>query len=80
MSRLLNVLMALGALHVAEGGADKSDETGEVDADGQEATALQPQAGDWAVLTTGWKDDNCNAAEAFTDLVSVTFSDVGDSS
>jgi hypothetical protein len=80
MSRLLKVMMALGAMQVAACGSDKAGETGAVDEDSEESTSLKPQSGDWTVMTSGWNDDNCNAEEALTDIVTVTFSDIGESS
>ena len=41
---------------------------------------IQPQTGDWTISTTGWTDDDCNAAENLTVPTSITFSDVGSSS
>ena len=61
-------------------GSDKGGDTGAEDAGEGETAALQPESGDWDVVTSGWSDDNCNAEAALTDVVTVTFSDVGDSS
>lgn len=80
MSKLLKILMAMSILQVTGCGNDKLDETGEVSTDGQDTEALQPQSGDWTVVTNGWSNDNCNAEEALTDVVLVTFSDVSESS
>ena len=35
-------------------------------------TGIQPQVGDWPVITTGWTDDECNAAEGLSVPTSVT--------
>lgn len=80
MSRTLNVLLALCTLQLLACGADKDEETGAADGtdgtDGAPQPALQPKSGDWDIVTSGWSDDNCNAEAAFTDLVTVTFSEI----
>ena len=41
---------------------------------------IQPQSGEWTIVTTGWVDDECNAAKMLSDLTSVTFADVSETS
>jgi hypothetical protein len=65
--------MILWVVFLAACGTDTVEE---VDTDAQEVDTIQPQSGDWTVVTSGWSNDNCNATEALTDVVSVTFSDV----
>lgn len=72
--------MALCTLPLLACGAEKDDDTGAADGEDGEPAALQPESGDWDVVTSGWSDDNCNAEAAFTDVVTVTFSDVTESS
>ena len=43
-------------------------------------TGIQPQVGDWPVITTGWTDDECNAAEGLSVPTSVTISNADSSS
>jgi hypothetical protein len=69
--------MTLCLVHLAGCEAEVAEET---DTDVEEVPALQPQSGDWNVVTSGWSNDKCNAETALTDVESVTFSDVVDSS
>jgi hypothetical protein len=41
---------------------------------------LQPQAGEWIVVTSGWADDDCNATENLSAPSSMTIADVESSS
>jgi hypothetical protein len=41
---------------------------------------LQPQAGEWNVVTSGWTDDDCNATENLQPPSSMTIADVVPSS
>ena len=45
-----------------------------------EEEGIQPQAGDWTIITTGWSNDDCNAEENLTSPTSITFADVDSSS
>jgi hypothetical protein len=65
-----------------KGTEDTADDAGGDDAGGDDAgdaSAVQPQSGDWMILTTGWSDDQCNAAAVLSSITSVTFSDVTES-
>jgi hypothetical protein len=37
---------------------------------------VQPESGEWEVVTSGWTDDDCNAAEGLNPPSSMTVSDV----
>jgi len=76
MFRALKVLMAAGVMSLTACDTDTKDEVDDTDAQ----VSLQPEAGDWTVVTEGWNNDNCNAEEAFTDVVMITFSNVDESS
>ena len=39
-------------------------------------TPVQPQAGEWTVITSGWTDDDCNAEDGLNPPSSITVSDV----
>ena len=43
-------------------------------------TGIQPQVGDWPVITTGWTDDECNGEEGLAVPTSVTFSNADSNS
>lgn len=75
MNRILFFIVSLGCLTLAGCvGASGEGETAEED------IGIQPQSGDWTILTTGWTNDDCNADENLTDSTSITFSDVDSSS
>ena len=76
MLRVLKVLTAVGVVSLTACDTDTKDEVGDTDAQ----VSLQPETGDWTVVTSGWNNDNCNAEEAFTDVVTVTFSNVDETS
>jgi hypothetical protein len=75
MSRIVWLAVGLCGLSVGGCGSTSEDEP-----EDDVVVAVQPQAGDWDIVTTGWTDDDCNAAEALTSPDSVTFSDVSESS
>ncbi len=58
------------------GGSDSAVDSGS----GTEDVGIQPQAGDWTVVTTGWSNDDCNAEENLSVPTSITFADVESSS
>ena len=41
---------------------------------------IQPQSGEWYVMTTGWNNDDCNADEGLTPPTSIVFEDVEETS
>ena len=51
----------------------------EVNGSGDELP-LQPQSGEWDIMTTGWDNDDCNADEGLTTPTSVLFDDVEETS
>ena len=46
----------------------------------EEDEGIQPQAGDWTLVATGWTNDDCNAEENLTGPTSIVVADVEDSS
>jgi len=63
------------------GGDSQGDTSGEGEGEGEgESDLVLPQAGDWAVVTTGYTNDDCNAEGFLIPHDTVTFSNVESSS
>ena len=74
----VTVLSCLGLMGCWTASKFESD-TGDSETEAEEAH-LQPQAGEWSVVTTGWADDDCNATENLQAPSSMTIADVEPSS
>jgi len=76
MTRFPFFIAALSCLSLIGCGADDDKDTaGDTDT-AVEDHGVQPQAGEWTVVTSGWANDDCNAEEGLEAPSSITFSDV----
>ena len=74
MSRFRSFVTVLSCLSLVGCGSAGEDDTAVED------EGIQPQAGYWTVVTTGWANDDCNAEEGLAPPSAITFSDVASSS
>jgi len=62
------------------GSSDKDDTAGGADGTTEATTettgGILPQAGDWAIVTSGWANDDCNAENNLLTPTSIRFADV----
>lgn len=73
------VLMCLGLVGCWTTSKVEADTAGDSGSEPEE-THLQPQAGDWNIVTSGWTDDDCNAAENLQAPTSMSIANVDSSS
>jgi hypothetical protein len=74
MNHLSTTIVTISMLSLLGCGAEDKDDS-VVENDG-----VLPQAGDWNIITTGWANDDCNAAEGLTPATSITIANVDSSS
>ena len=80
MNRLPLFFITLSSFSLVACGADTEETTTTTEETTVVEQAIQPQSGEWTIVTTGWVDDECNAAKVLSDLTSVTFADVSETS
>lgn len=77
MNRFFFLFAGFSSLILVGCSSDDSvtDDTGE-----SAEVGILPQAGEWPISTTGWTNDDCNAAEGLTPATSILFADVEETS
>ena len=77
MNRIAFFFVGLSSLTLVACGSDESVTD---DTDGAAEVGILPQAGEWPISTTGWTNDDCNAAGGLTPATSILFADVDETS
>ena len=68
------IVTVVSGLSLVACGASGEEDSADVD------SGIQPQAGEWTIMTTGWTNDDCNSSENLTVPTSITFADVDSTS